>query len=337
MTVGLRAEQWLRRYAAQFPTYRDAASLAKEEIADALAGYVHGVHNIEARAKDPDSVMEKTYRKGYGQPWRQFDDLVGVRVTLLNDNSVATVGRRLRHRFWVEESRSSNKTAGLRLHEVGYRSDHVVLKCRGETTSPHGRLLHKTFVEVQVRSVLAHAWAEIEHSLRYKAGDGIPPELARRFDTLAGTLELVDREFSNIESDIVELVGARTEEYRLGRSLDDPLSSIQLLAGLAADRDTMEPLGPHHLKLDIEDSFRLAKELNAVGVANVADLQGQLSSAPVLEAIRHYSEGSLTDIDPGAASGIVVIGCIIGVLDVTRFRRTRLFTQDAVLSNLFQP
>ena len=55
-------------------------------------------------------------------------------------------------------------------------------------------------MQVQLRTVLQHAWAEFEHDIRYKGN--VPPEHAsefdRRFTLAAGLLELADREFSLI-------------------------------------------------------------------------------------------------------------------------------------------
>ena len=54
--------------------------------------------------------------------------------------------------------------------------------------------------QVQIRTVLQHAWAEFEHDIRYKGT--IPeehvPDFDRRFTLAAGLLELADREFSTI-------------------------------------------------------------------------------------------------------------------------------------------
>jgi hypothetical protein len=55
-------------------------------------------------------------------------------------------------------------------------------------------------VQVQLRTVLQHAWAEFEHDIRYKGS--VPAEHAsefdRRFTLAAGLLELADQEFSAI-------------------------------------------------------------------------------------------------------------------------------------------
>jgi hypothetical protein len=60
--------------------------------------------------------------------------------------------------------------------------------------------------QVQVRTVLQHAWAEFEHDIRYKGT--VPTEHARDFDrrfTLAaGLLELADQEFTTIRERLRE-------------------------------------------------------------------------------------------------------------------------------------
>jgi hypothetical protein len=65
---------------------------------------------------------------------------------------------------------------------------------------------------------MQHAWAEIEHDIRYKSTASIPKAISRRFMTLAGMLEVADREFQAIqEQDESIRANARTliEENRL--------------------------------------------------------------------------------------------------------------------------
>ena len=53
--------------------------------------------------------------------------------------------------------------------------------------------------EIQVRTILQHAWAEIEHDIQYKSSITIPKDIRRRFMALAGLLEIADREFQAIQ------------------------------------------------------------------------------------------------------------------------------------------
>src|SRR5262249_19774054 len=55
--------------------------------------------------------------------------------------------------------------------------------------------------EIQVRTVLQHAWAEIQHDIQYKSVTTIPVAIRRRFMALAGLLEIADREFQAIQDD----------------------------------------------------------------------------------------------------------------------------------------
>jgi hypothetical protein len=56
--------------------------------------------------------------------------------------------------------------------------------------------------EIQIRSILQHAWAEIEHDLGYKSKYSIPFNLRRRFSRLSGLLELADEEFNNLRAEL---------------------------------------------------------------------------------------------------------------------------------------
>jgi len=56
--------------------------------------------------------------------------------------------------------------------------------------------------------VMQHAWAEIEHDIRYKSKSAIPPAISRRFMTLAGLLEIADREFQAIQEEDTNLQAA---------------------------------------------------------------------------------------------------------------------------------
>jgi hypothetical protein len=56
--------------------------------------------------------------------------------------------------------------------------------------------------EIQVRSILQHAWAEIEHDLGYKSKQSVPKQIRRRFSRVAGLLELADAEFAAIRAEL---------------------------------------------------------------------------------------------------------------------------------------
>jgi putative GTP pyrophosphokinase len=76
-----------------------------------------------------------------------------------------------------------------------------------ESISRYGLTEYRAFgsrkAEIQIRSILQHAWAEIEHDLGYQRKIAVPAEVRRRFSRIAGILELVDQEFIGLRDDIV--------------------------------------------------------------------------------------------------------------------------------------
>jgi len=323
--MGVVADRWTAKYRSDHDLYVKAAAEAKQQVKEALAGQSLNIHLIEARAKSPDSVAEKVERHKYGRPSQRFDDLIGVRIITLFDHSVGDVAKRLSARFNVDIDRSSDKTAKLSLRQVGYRSHHLVVKTRNPGLAPVREVLRSTFIEIQIRSVIAHAWAEIEHSLRYKIGEGIPPELARRFDALAGTLELVDREFSAIENSTVKLVESKAARYSSGEDLDEAISTVQLLALLKAAKPNMRPLGPDKLLIGIEDAFRFSKILVRCGMTTVGDVMAALRKNELNAVLDRYTDLAGNISDPDEASGVVVLGTIIGLADSAEFLKVNAF------------
>ena len=114
----------------------------------------------------------------------------------------------------------------------GYASRHLLVALdrpgRPWRTSPSGPA-----AQVQVRTVLQHAWAEFEHDIRYKGT--IPeehvPDLDRRFTLAAGLLELADREFSAIRD---RLQATADRPAAPSRTTTDPRISAPDLATFLA-------------------------------------------------------------------------------------------------------
>jgi ppGpp synthetase/RelA/SpoT-type nucleotidyltranferase len=94
-------------------------------------------------------------------------DVIGVRVITTYAHGVQAVADRLRSKYEVDERNSVDKTSALNVDRFGYRDIHLVLRLgkTGELGCIR-EILEKVKIEVQIRSVLEHAWAEIEHELR---------------------------------------------------------------------------------------------------------------------------------------------------------------------------
>lgn len=163
--------------------------------------------NITGRLKDLDSFIEKVDRKKYLNPFSDNEDFCGIRIIVYYPNDISEVGKIIEREFDLQDS--FDKADELEVNEFGYRSKHFIVKIKQEWLSaPNYRSLEDIKVEIQVRTVLMHAWAEIEHKLAYKNKSQIPKELQRQLFRLSAKFEESDEQFQDLKEEI--------ERYREG-------------------------------------------------------------------------------------------------------------------------
>lgn len=89
-----------------------------------------------------------------------------------------------------------------------------------------------------MRSILQHAWAEIEHDIGYKSELVIPGPIRRKFSRLAGLLELADLEFSSVRKDIKRYSEKVGREINLGQ-LDIKLDAVSYAAFISTNKASL--------------------------------------------------------------------------------------------------
>ena len=164
------------------------------------------VHSVTSRVKTRASLQAKL-----GRSERKFSklgdipDISGIRIITYFPDDVDSVARVIQKEFEVDEKRSVDKRELLDPDRFGYLSLHHIVKlptARSQLTEY--RRFKDCYTEIQVRSILQHAWAEIEHDLGYKGKHAVPKEIRRRFSRLAGLLEVADSEFAQIRDSLAE-------------------------------------------------------------------------------------------------------------------------------------
>lgn len=203
-------ETLLEDYDRALPFLRARGERLQTELAALLAAEKGlKVHSVTLRIKSRESLAQKLARpdRSYGSLW-SVTDLIGLRVIVYFEDAVDTIGELLEAHLPIDFAHSIDKRrrdSGT----FGYRSLHYVGRV-GPSTSDESaaapELPAEASFEVQVRTVLEHAWAEIEHDLGYKAGAAVPATVQRRLHRLAGLLELADQEFGAIRDDLRDYV-----------------------------------------------------------------------------------------------------------------------------------
>jgi putative GTP pyrophosphokinase len=216
----------VEQFAKKRKLYEEFAWEIENILTEAIETRKLKINEIQSRAKDEKSFGKKALTPNeqnpgepkYKNPMEDITDLAGVRVITFFPSTVNDVCQLVQEEFDAFQ-RVDHTASAEREQRLGYLSVHYLVRL-GDNRKRLSE--YKKFdgliAEIQVRTVLQHAWAEIEHDIRYKSTSTIPQVISRRFLTLAGLLEIADREFEAIQIEDASLrANARTliEEKRL--------------------------------------------------------------------------------------------------------------------------
>ena len=229
----------VREYALDHPALVAAGdqflALVTSVLDDAGINYL----SVTGRTKTVASFAEKARRTSegslmYPDPLRQITDTIGIRVITYVHSDVSAVADLLRDQVVVHDDRDMGRETAQE-GRFGYASRHLQIGVDSARAGhPSYELLKGRNAQVQVRTVLQHAWAEFEHDIRYKGKmpDEHAADFDRRFTLAAGLLELADREFSTIR-DTLRARSADAGEQD-GNGDEDPRIDARELAAFLA-------------------------------------------------------------------------------------------------------
>lgn len=227
MSGSARHAEILRELERARPALEAAGAAVERDLAGLLGGRLK-VHSIGWRVKSAESLAGKLARpdRRYESLW-DVTDLLGVRVITYFEDGVDVAAELLEASLPLALEHSIDKRRRADPGAFGYRSLHYV--CRLGERAPG--LPDEARFEVQLRTVLEHAWAEIEHDLGYKSRDAVPAAMRRRLHRLAGLLELADQEFLAIRENLERYAAALPARIESeGDSVPlDPVSVVPLL------------------------------------------------------------------------------------------------------------
>ena len=188
-------EAILEEYRENRPACEKAAETVYNKLKTVFAEAGLVVASIEYRVKTESSLAGKLELKGAKYATlSDITDIVGVRVITFYSDDVDKVASAVDRLFDVDWENSVDKR---KLHEIdsfGYMSLHYICSMEG---FPYR-------FEIQMRTVLQHAWANMNHDTGYKSGVDVPREYLRNLNRLAGMLELADEQFSIIRNELTD-------------------------------------------------------------------------------------------------------------------------------------
>lgn len=186
------------------PSYEKLALNIKLNLEALLKENSIDFMEVNYRIKESDSFYEKICRKEkeksivINNPFEEIKDICGVRIICYYITDLKEIDTIIGENFKVIER--EYKANNLKENEFGYLSNHYVVKLKEEWLKlPIIKGLEDYTAEIQVRTILMHAWADISHKLNYKQANTDKP-LARKLNQLSALFEIADSHFIALKS-----------------------------------------------------------------------------------------------------------------------------------------
>lgn len=172
-------ENFLEQYSRQYDYYSELAKIGSNLLEQELEK--RGIKAIVSyRAKRPERLKlkleqrnEKALYKKIEDVFEDIVDLAGVRVALYFPKDRELVGQIINDLFSVKKIKIfPEKTHQPKFDKrfSGYWASHYRVKVKNASKSE--KRYESALFEIQVASVLMHAWSEVEHDLVYKPFSG---------------------------------------------------------------------------------------------------------------------------------------------------------------------
>ncbi|QFY77819.1 hypothetical protein DUD43_09060 [Alcaligenes faecalis] len=197
------------------------------------------------RVKSKKSIEDKILKKLYSSPRDQVTDLIGARFVVLLKSDLDILDRAIinRNSWAVSKDRDFFNESLKEPSVFDYQSNHYVV------TSVVDQEIEGVFVpsglrcEVQSRSLLQHAYAELVHADVYKANNFVPESTKRLVARSMALMESTDEVFLSISRELEGIRKAQSCLYSASRL-------IYLDMGVEASES------PTSLYLEVADTYR---------------------------------------------------------------------------------
>lgn len=280
-------EKILKDYDEKYSLYESFTKKLHDLIEELLEENDVSVHSVTCRVKDRDKLKEKVRKsEGKYEKLEDITDIAGLRIVTYFADDVDVIADIIKKEFVIDQDNSIDRREIMQSDKFGYLSLHYVASLNEERKKlTEYRSLRGSKCEIQIRSILQHAWAEIEHDLGYKTELEIPWQIRRRFTRIAGLLEVADSEFVEIKN------GLKEYEESISKQIKDKpeevyIDKLSLTMFIAENKNYREinqeistQSGISFIDADgaeIWDISDLIKELNFLKIYTISQLEAKI-------------------------------------------------------------
>jgi putative GTP pyrophosphokinase len=278
-------EELDREFAATRPLYEEFGKSLESVLGLLLKAEKIEHLRIEGRTKDRDTFSEKIRRADKAGKYKSIEDmtdLCGIRVVGLYLMDVERVCSVIEANFEMDWANTVDKSKELPSNQFGYTSiQYIVSYSHSRLKLPEFAQFRGLKAEIQVRTVLQHAWAVLDRKYQYQSKEEIPSQVRRKFSRISAFLEAADDGFVEFERErntirakyeqdmIAERYGAVINREVLDAFLRNS-KSVKELADIASSVGVRLKESD---RIPAGTLSRLQTMLNSIDVRTIDDLQ----------------------------------------------------------------
>ncbi len=257
-------KQFIIQYIKEIDYYDNVSRLVAQQLQQRLKeSGIRGI--VTSRAKSQEQLKDKLEKrfveKNYKSVSDIYDDIVdlsGVRVALYFPGETTEVDKIIRDQFKLLEepkefSGSASTINNYNKRFSGYWATHYRVAIKSDFINDQQKHYCDAKTEIQVASVLMHAWSEVEHDLVYKPYQG---ELSRTeymiLDELNGLVLSGELALERLQNAMEQRIKESGKEFANNYELASYL--FEIVKDSIKDNEPM--LG------DVDVLFMLLKKLN---------------------------------------------------------------------------
>jgi ppGpp synthetase/RelA/SpoT-type nucleotidyltranferase len=254
------------------------------------------------RVKETDSFLEKALvRKPKPNPLADITDQVGVRFVVLRLEDITRIGQIIEAGTWDWQKDRDFEAERLSAPDYfAYQSDHYVIKTRAEFRYKEILIPKSLPCEIQIRTILQHAYAEMAHATAYKPPIKLPDVDQKRINrSLAKGSALIEA-----TDDVFGEITKKLQDYN-----ESLVASLEASKQVYRDLTGEEPNSPTIIGEMIADAYR-----NQLRGVNLESLRAWVNERGWLGAVlKEKRKSSVLYRD----SVVILIGWLITQFEAT--------------------
>lgn len=203
-------KEFLDRFHTEISLYENYGKYIKEtilhEVSDAGLPDHWFVIEPSYRVKDEKSLLAKAFyrNKNYSDPYNDITDKVGLRFVLLTTDQVTELTELIENIsiFNFRKDRDYLREQNQNPTTFIYQSMHYIISLKKEIEYCEYIFKNNIFCEVQIRTLLQHAYSELTHDTIYKPKTIAEPKTHRLVARSMALIETTDAIFSDVSKQV---------------------------------------------------------------------------------------------------------------------------------------